>query len=87
MSALIPGSKRFDALIVFVKEFFEKVNFEHFQYDNKNMKKLPNMQRVTMSLFTYCLIDRASEQGEYAGGLLLEENCSHVLYCILQAFM
>ena len=30
------GSKRFDTLIVFLKQFFEKVNFEKKSADDKN---------------------------------------------------
>ena len=40
-------SKPFDTLIVFMKEFFEKVNFEKKAADdNKCMNKLPSMQTV-----------------------------------------
>ena len=35
----------FDTLRVFLKEFFEKVNFEKKSADDKNHKILPGMQR------------------------------------------
>ena len=40
--------KPFDTLLVFLKEFFEKVNFETVD-DNKSIK-IPNMQRVNDQL-------------------------------------
>ena len=36
----------FDTLIVFLKEFFENADFEKKSADNKNIAKLPTMQRV-----------------------------------------
>ena len=39
------GSKLFDTLMVFLKEFFEKVDFEKSQRTTKEPEKLPRMQR------------------------------------------
>ena len=41
------GTKLFDTLMVFLKEFFEKVNFakKRQRTTTKSMKKLPGMQR------------------------------------------
>ena len=36
------GSKPFDTLIVFLKEIFEKVNFDKSADDNKRMKNYPD---------------------------------------------
>ena len=36
----------FDTLIAFMKEFFEKVNFEKSQQTTTKHEKLPSMQRV-----------------------------------------
>ena len=41
MSGLITGSKLFDLLMVFLKEFFQKLNFEKNQQKAKNMKNYP----------------------------------------------
>ena len=38
---------QFDTLIMFLKEFFEKVNFDK-SADNKKHEKLPSMQRVNI---------------------------------------
>ena len=38
------GSKLFDILMVFQKEFFQKVNYEKNQQTKKKHKKLPSMQ-------------------------------------------
>ena len=35
------GSKLFDTLMVFLKEFFKKVDFEKDKQMTKNMKKIP----------------------------------------------
>ena len=35
-----PGSKLFDILMVFLKEFFQKVNFEKKSADNKKAWKI-----------------------------------------------
>ena len=43
-----PGSKPFDTLIVFLKEFFEKVNFEKSQQRQQKHEKLPSMQEVDL---------------------------------------
>ena len=40
------GSKLFDTLMVFLKEFFEKVDFEKNQQTTKKHEKLPSRQRV-----------------------------------------
>ena len=40
------GSKLFDNMIAFLKEFFEKVDFEKNQQIRKKHTKLPNRQRV-----------------------------------------
>ena len=40
------GSNLFDTLMVFLREFFEKVKFENSQQMTKNQAKLPSMQRV-----------------------------------------
>ena len=40
------GSKLFDTLLTFLKEFFEKVDFEKNQQTTKKHEKLPSMQRV-----------------------------------------
>ena len=40
-------SKQFDTLIVFLKAFFEKVDFEKKSADDKTHAKLPWRQRVT----------------------------------------
>ena len=40
------GSKLFDILIVFLKEFFWKINFEKNQQMTKKHEKLPSMQWV-----------------------------------------
>ena len=40
------GSKLFDILMVFLKEFFQKVNFEKNQQTTKKREKLPSMQWV-----------------------------------------
>ena len=40
------GSKLFDTLMVFLKEFFEKVDFEKNQQTTKKHEKLPRRQRV-----------------------------------------
>ena len=40
------GSKLFDTLIVFLKEFFEKVNFKKISRRHQKHEKLPSMQRV-----------------------------------------
>ena len=40
------GSKLFDTLIVFLKEFFEKVNFEKISRQHQKHEKLLSMQRV-----------------------------------------
>ena len=43
------GSKLFDTLIVFLKEFFEKVDFEKSQQTTKkNSEKLPSIQKIHM---------------------------------------
>ena len=42
----ISGSKLFDTLIVFLKELFEKVDFEKSQQTTKNVGKFPRGQRV-----------------------------------------
>ena len=36
------GSKVFDTLMVFLKEFFEKVDFEKNQQKAKTLKKIPS---------------------------------------------
>ena len=41
-----PGFKLFDILMVLLKEFFEKVDFEKNQQTTKKSEKLPSMQRV-----------------------------------------
>ena len=38
------GSKLFDILMVFLKEFFQKVNFEKNRQTTKKHEKLPRMQ-------------------------------------------
>ena len=38
--------KLFDTLKVFIKEFFEKVNFDESEQITKKIEKLPSMQRV-----------------------------------------
>ena len=38
------GSKLFDILMVFLKEFFQKVNYEKNQQTTKKHEKLPSMQ-------------------------------------------
>ena len=43
---LDPNGKLFDILILFLKEFFEKVNFERSQQMTKKHAKLPGVQRV-----------------------------------------
>ena len=40
------GSKLFDILMVFLKEFFQKVNFEKISRRQKKHKKFPSMQWV-----------------------------------------
>ena len=40
-------SKQFDTLIVFLKAFFEKFDFEKKSADDKKHAKLPRRQRVT----------------------------------------
>ena len=40
------GSKLFDTLIVFLKEFFEKSDFEKYQHTTKKHGKLPSRQTV-----------------------------------------
>ena len=40
------GSKLFDILMVFLKEFFQKVNFEKNRQTTKRCEKLPSMQWV-----------------------------------------
>ena len=42
------GSKLFDILIVFLKEFFWKINFEKNQQTTKKHEKLPSMQWVKL---------------------------------------
>ena len=50
-------SKPFDTLIVFLKEFFEKVNFENGQQTSREEKhgKLPSMQRVKCNFYANSL--------------------------------
>ena len=45
------GSKLFDLLIIFLIEYFEKVDFEKNQQTTKKDAKFPSMQRVN-STFT-----------------------------------
>ena len=43
------GSKLFDTLMVFLKEFFEKVDFEKKQQTTKKKReKFPSVQRVAL---------------------------------------
>ena len=42
-------SKPLDKLIVFLKEFFEKVNFEKVSRQQQKHEKLPSMQKVKVS--------------------------------------
>ena len=42
------GSKLFDILMVFLKEFFQKVHFEKNQQTTKNHEKLPSRQWVNL---------------------------------------
>ena len=44
MSSVNNLGKLFDALMVFLKEFFQKVNFEKNQQTTKKHEKLPSMQ-------------------------------------------
>ena len=39
---------RFDSLVVFLLEFFEKVNFKNVSRRQKNHEKLTSMQRVML---------------------------------------
>ena len=51
MSGLIrSGSKLFDTLMVFLKEFFEKVDFENNQQKTKSMEDYPVGKRVNQLL-------------------------------------
>ena len=49
------GSNLFDTLIVFLKEFFEKVNFENRLQTAVKAWKIPSMQRVYPLSATYNL--------------------------------
>ena len=39
-------SKLFDTLMIFLKEFFKKLDFEQKKLETKNHEKLPSMQRI-----------------------------------------
>ena len=40
------GSKLFDTLMVFLEEFFEKVDLDKKSADDKKIEKLPSMQGI-----------------------------------------
>ena len=60
-------SKLFDALIVFLKEFFDNVNFENNQQTTKMHKKLPSMHRVKdwFLLMGFCHLFRPVDHNQY----------------------
>ena len=49
--------KLFDTLLVFLKEFFEKVDFEKNQQTTKKHAKLPRRQRVKSFPYVYLCIN------------------------------
>ena len=52
------GSKLFDTQMVFLKEFFEKVDFEKNQRTTKKYVKLPSMQRVHVQINVLFFVQR-----------------------------
>ena len=61
------GSKLFDTLIVFLKDFYEKVHFEKSQQMTKNHEKLPKMQRVS------CLIIASDKRAIHIGSFFFNK--------------
>ena len=58
------GSKLFDTLIIFLKEFLKKVDFEKKQQRRKKHAKLPSMQRIKMPyLYNTRIIEHHSVVG------------------------
>ena len=56
------GSKQFDTLMVSLKEFFEKVNFEKKSADDKKAEKLPSRQRVKKQKQKWVKIDQVYKE-------------------------
>ena len=52
---LDPGTKLFDTLIVFLKVYFEKANFEKNQQTTKNMQNYPACKELT-----HCMVGNFS---------------------------
>ena len=46
----LSGSKLFDTLMVFLKEFFKKVDFEKYQQTKKKMKNFPGDKELNFTL-------------------------------------
>ena len=52
----LSGSKLFDTLVVFLKEVFEKIDFEKNQQTAKSVKKYPiDKESITVHVFLICL--------------------------------
>ena len=68
----------FDILMVFLKEFFQKVNFEKNQQTTNKHEKLPSMQWVKLigivMTFLASLLLELADQWKGAGGGVLKER-------------
>ena len=68
------GSKSFDTLIVFLKDFFEKVNFwKKVSIRQQKHEKLPSLQRVKSFDFSFFIF---SESQTYIYHVYIDALCS-----------
>ena len=71
------GSKLFDHLIVFLKEFFEKVNFEKSQQRQQKHEKLPSIQRVTFLFSNFLYFIPMHTKNLWATGVFVQNAIDH----------
>ena len=70
----------FDTLMVFLKEFFKKDDFEKNQQMTKLMKKLSSMQRVKA---TNCKVNLRIIVGDFTHAVLFMGLCHVLSHCCI----